>query len=231
MASFRLQVRRTPEVRVFDRPVSLVPGLRPVLVLFVLVLSPPLAVRAVEENPFGDVSAATVAARVDAFHTQLVEAMKVPGYRERVAVLEPVVAGFFDLSTVSRITLGRTWRELDEARRGQFRGLLERLIVATYADRFDRYDGQQFINVESVPARRGWVVKTELVRANGERVHLDYYFHGEGVFNVVADGVGDLSLRRADYNSIVKREGFASLLAHLEENIAKLNEADRGDAL
>ena len=32
-------------------------------------------------------------------------------------------------------------------------------------------------------------------------------------------GVSDLSLRRADYNSIVKKEGYASLLAHLRNKI------------
>ena len=62
-------------------------------------------------------------------------------------------------------------------------------------------------------------MKTEMVRANKEIVRLDYYFLNGGVFNVVADGVSDLSLRRADYNSIIKSEGFLALLSHLRQKI------------
>ena len=198
---------------------------------FLLVaLTLPLPVAAAGEVAPGGVSAATVTATVGAFHERLVEVMKAPVFRERAAVLEPAVPLFFDMQTVCRLTLGRSWRELDEARRSQFRGLLEQLIVATYADRFDSFSGQRFINVESVPARQGWVVKTELVRANGERVNLDYYFNGDAVYNVVADGVSDLSLRRADYGSIIRREGYAALVAHLEQNIAELHENEPGRA-
>jgi phospholipid transport system substrate-binding protein len=66
------------------------------------------------------------------------------------------------------------------------------------------------------------VVRTELERSNGERVSLDYYFRGGQVFNVVADGVSDLSLRRADYNGVIKSQGYERLLSHIRENIAEL---------
>ena len=165
-------------------------------------------------------------ARVDGFHALLIEVMQTQRFAERAAALEPNVAGFFDIDTISRIVLGRTWRELDDARKLEFRELLEALIVATYADRFDSYDGQRFERLESLPARRGWVVKTQLVRANGERVNLDYYFNGDDVFNVVADGVSDLSLRRADYNSIIKQEGYDALIRHMRENIVELGGDD-----
>ena len=165
-------------------------------------------------------------ARVDGFHALLIEVMQTQRFAERAAALEPNVAGFFDIDTISRIVLGRTWRELDDARKREFRELLEALIVATYADRFDSYDGQRFERLESLQARRGWVVKTQLLRANGERVNLDYYFNGDDVFNVVADGVSDLSLRRADYNSIIKQEGYDALIRHMRENIVELGGDD-----
>ncbi|MCZ6708912.1 MAG: ABC transporter substrate-binding protein, partial [Gammaproteobacteria bacterium] len=75
----------------------------------------------------------------------------------------------------------------------------------------------------------GWVVKTELEKSDGERVNLDYYFRGGKVFNVVADGVSDLSLRRADYNSIIKTEGYDRLLSHIRQNIAKRKAGDADD--
>ena len=174
--------------------------------------------------------AQTVNDKIDGFHAILIEVMQTARYADRVAALEPAVAGFFDLDTVSRITLGRTWRELDDARKAEFRKLLATLVVATYADRFDSFSGQRFERLESLPGRRGWVAKTHLVRANGERVNLDYYFNAGAVFNVVADGVSDLSLRRADYNSIIKQEGYDALIRHIRDNIAEMSDDNEKDA-
>ncbi|MFZ8890496.1 MAG: ABC transporter substrate-binding protein, partial [Pseudomonadales bacterium] len=64
-----------------------------------------------------------------------------------------------------------------------------------------------------------FVVYTTLERPGNSSVSLNYFLRDGGIFNVVADGVSDLSLRRADYNSIVKKEGYASLLAHLRNKI------------
>ena len=176
------------------------------------------------------VDADTVNASIDGFHARLVEVMQKARYGDRVAAMASVVPEFFDIGTVSRITLGRTWRELDAARKREFQELLKALIAATYADRFDSYNGQRFVRLDALEARRGWVVKTQLVRANGEKVNLDYYFNVGAVFNVVADGVSDLSLRRADYNSIIKQEGYDALIRHIKENIAEMRDNNEGDA-
>jgi phospholipid transport system substrate-binding protein len=160
--------------------------------------------------------------KIESFHSALLGAMRSnDAYDVRFASLAPIVGEVFDVPTIARISLGRTWKSLDEPARAQFCELLEELITATYTDRFDSYSGQTFHLLSAEPARRGWVVKTELEKSDGERVSLDYYFRGSQVFNVVADGVSDLSLRRADYNSIVKEEGYDRLLAHIRDSIAE----------
>ena len=161
-------------------------------------------------------------ARVTGFHGELLEAMQSGlDFSGRSDALRDSVVAFFDIETISRISLGRTWRSLDAPAQAEFSELLQRLIVATYASRFATYSGQSFHTLSSEAASRGWVVKAELARSNGEKVTLDYYFRDAGVFNVVADGVSDLSLRRADYNSIVKSDGYAALLEHLRSKIAE----------
>ena len=147
--------------------------------------------------------------------------LKTEEYAARFALLEPAVGELFDLETIARISLGKTWRTLEAEQQAEFVELLRVLIVATYSDRFDNFDNQRFEHIETIASRRGWVVKTELVRSNGERVNLDYYYRDGRVFNVVADGVSDLSLRRADYNSIIKREGYDALIQQVEANIVE----------
>ncbi len=166
------------------------------------------------------------AASVDRFHGVLVGAMQAGAFDARLVLLAPAVAELFDVVSIARISVGRSsWRSLPDAERTAFIELLERLIVATYADRFDSYSGQRFERVGSAAASTGVVIKSQLIRANGEPVNLDYYFRGAKVFNVVADGVSDLSLRRADYAAIIRKQGFAALVEHIEASIAEAGAA------
>ncbi len=163
-------------------------------------------------------------ARIDRLHEALLAAMQCECASDaRAAGLQPVVQALFDVTNIVRISTGRAWREFDESQRADLEGALERLIVVTYADRFDSFAGQRFEVLGEEMSRTGAVVRTEIVRSSGERVPIDYYFRGDKVFNVVASGVSDLSLRRADYSSILKEQGYGALLAHIEENIVELS--------
>ena len=150
---------------------------------------------------------------VERLHTALLEAMQMADHPTREAYLRPVITDTFDARRIAGISLGRTWRSLDDVQRDDFVTLLMDLVVATYADRFDRYNDQRFVTdaVETVQANV--VVQTRLLRT-------DYVLKGGRIFNVIADGVSDLSLRRADYNSILKQEGYDSLVQHLRDKTA-----------
>ena len=155
--------------------------------------------------------------QVEVLHAALIAAMQTEVLAEREKMLTPVILAAFDVPSIARISLGRTWKELAPANREQFVGALGELIVATYADRFDTYNDQQFVTRAVKTARTGAIVQTSLVKQNGESVSLDYFFRGGKIFNVVADGVSDLSLRRADYNAMIKQHGYDALLAHIKD--------------
>ena len=61
-----------------------------------------------------------VNAQVDEFNALLIEVLQMPRLSDRVAALEPGVAEFFDIDTISRITLGRTWRNSTMPRKANF---------------------------------------------------------------------------------------------------------------
>ncbi len=160
---------------------------------------------------------------VNAFHAALLSALRSGApFAARLALVEPQVQAHFNLATIARLSLGATWRGLNTTEREQFRLALKDLIAATYADRFAEDSGQRFELIGVDPGRRGPVVRTQLVRSSGAPVRLDYHFRDGQIYNVVADGVSDLSLRRADYNSIVKQQGFTALLAHILEQYRSL---------
>ena len=96
--------------------------------------------------------------------------------------------------------------------------------MATYAANFDGYTGERFETSGAKENRSGLMVKTELVAQDGGRIAFDYLLrNGKGVWqiiNVIADGVSDLSLKRADYTAVIKSEGFDSLITELNGKIA-----------
>lgn len=159
-------------------------------------------------------------ASIEKFHSALLETMMLDEHPAREARLNGIIKEIFDVRRIASISLGRTWRELDKSQRTDFISRLSELIVATYADRFDSFNGQRFTTLGVQQARGGFVVRTELIKNDGGKVSLDYFLRDGRVFNVVADGVSDLSLRRADYNSILKSEGYAALLGHIQEKVA-----------
>ena len=166
---------------------------------------------------------------VDGFHQRLVQLMQSAApFAERERTIAPVIGDVFDLTAISRVSLGRaTWKSLSREEREHFVGLLGQLISATYASRFDSYNNQRFeVRDLNSPREGRHVVKTELVRNNGERVTLDYYLSKNRVFNVVADGVSDLSLRRADYSAVIKQSGYPALLTQIEASIAEFRADD-----
>ena len=161
--------------------------------------------------------------QVDRLHATLLESMQSGGdHAQRAARIQDVVLRLFDFETIARVSVGREWGNMTETDRTRLVELLKRLSVATYADRFDSYEGQRFERTGVQISTTGSVVKSVIVRSNGERVALHYYFRSGRIFNVVADGVSDLALRRADYGSILKREGLPALFRHVEQNVADL---------
>ena len=162
------------------------------------------------------------------FHHELLSSMKSSApFVERYAVLDHAVGKAFDVLTITRISLGKSWRAQSAEERLGFRALLQELIVSTYTSRFSGYNEQRFETVEATEVREGrWVVKTHLVKNDGSVVRLDYYFRDGLIFNVVADGVSDLSLRRSDYASIIGSEGLDGLRRSIRDSIEEYRSSD-----
>ncbi len=162
-------------------------------------------------------------------HAALLAAMKnahTLGYKGRYANLAPVVRESYDLSRVVRVAAGSYWRGLNHEQKVLFFHTFSRLVIATYAHRFDGYSGERFKNISERPLGRGnVVVRTVLVKHNGGLVHLDYVLHRRKgmwrIINVIAEGVSDLALKRVEYTTVLRNQGFEALMAKLKAKVAQ----------
>ena len=181
-------------------------------------------VRAEETEAGADAARATVE-RLYATILEVMQRGEQLAYEGRYAELDPVIRQSYDLPFMSAKTLGRYWRDLSEEDRERWVSTFSRLTISTYADRFDKYSGQQFEVLAVEPSsHETLMVRTRIVPVGEKPVDLDYRLRGANgtwrVIDVFMNGtVSELALRRSEYSSVFKRDGFESLLSSLEEKI------------
>ncbi len=171
---------------------------------------------------------ATPQATIDALDAALLKSMQGGskiGYHGRYAIVSPVVRKAYDFKRIASLALGTYWSKLSTAQQQEFVNVLADYTAATYAARFDNYAGEHFAVVSSETMQPGTEgVFSTLTMRNGKVHRFDYLLQQqEGqwrIVNVVADGVSDLSLKRAEYTETMKSKGFSALLAHLNAQIA-----------
>ncbi len=151
------------------------------------------------------------------------------GYRGRYEILRPVVEETFDFESITRYSVGRIWRTFDDEQKSELTKKFTILSIATYAARFDGYSGEKFRLASSKPLKRGrYLVRTELVKSDGEIIHMDYVLKKKKgrwrVINVVVNGVSDLSLKRAQYTYVLRKKNYKGLIRKLDKKIAAYEE-------
>lgn len=150
------------------------------------------------------------------------------GYEGRMRKLEPVLRAAFDFPQMARISAGRHWSKLSDAQRSALIGSFARMSIATFASRFDGYSGERFEVVGTAPGPRGSIlVRNNLVKSNGEAVAINYLLQETDgqwrVSDVYLDGIySELATKRAEYSSVLSREGFDALIARMAAKVTEL---------
>jgi len=145
---------------------------------------------------------------------------RILGQSGRFTQLDPVIRRSFDIASMARLSVGPSWAGLSEAQRQQMTESFARYISATYADRFDSYAGQKLEVTGEQPAPAGVMVKSQIIKANGEPVKVDYMMRrtGDGwlISDIYLDGaISEVATRRSEFATILRNEGIDGLIAAL----------------
>jgi phospholipid transport system substrate-binding protein len=160
---------------------------------------------------------------VQGLYDALLSTMKngrILGQSGRFTQLAPVIRSTFDIASMARLSVGSSWAGLSEAQRLQVSESFGRYISAIYADRFDSYDGQKLEVTGEQPAPSGVMVKSQIIKANGEPVKVDYMMRRNGeswlISDIYLDGaISEVATRRSEFATILKNEGIDGLIAAL----------------
>src|SRR5689334_6557538 len=142
------------------------------------------------------------------------------GQSGRFTQLEPVIRRSFDIASMARLSVGSSWTSLTDGQRQQVTESFARYISAIYADRFDSYAGQKLQVTGEQPAAAGVMVKSQIIKANGEPVNIDYMMRRNGevwlISDIYLDGaISEVATRRSEFAAILRNEGIDGLIAAL----------------
>jgi phospholipid transport system substrate-binding protein len=142
------------------------------------------------------------------------------GQSGRFKQLEPVIRRTFDIPSMARLSVGSSWATLTEAQRQQVTESLGRYISAIYADRFDSYAGQRLQVTGEQLVAAGVMVRSQIVKTNGELVTVNYMMHRNGnswlISDIYLDGaISEVATRHSEFAAILKSQGIDGLIAAL----------------
>lgn len=140
-----------------------------------------------------------------------------------VALTEEKILPHFDFERMSRIVLGRNWKNASKEQQAQFVSEFRTLLVRTYSSALAKYRNQ---NIVYKPMRAGAAdtevtVKTEIVQPGGPPVLVDYSLlkrdDGWKVYDVVIEGISLVTNYRGQFANEIKQGGMDSLIQKLAE--------------
>ena len=175
--------------------------------------------------PASPATAAGSSEIIQQFYAQLLDTMKNAaqlGPKGRYQRLEPLVARTFDVPFMARLSIGPQWGSLTLDQKKRAAQAYARYVAATYATRFDGYSGERLEVLGEQKVRRGTIVRSQIVKSDGEPVAINYLVHDNAVGNQIRDvylsgTISELATRRSEFATILRTGGIDGLIAALNK--------------
>jgi phospholipid transport system substrate-binding protein len=146
------------------------------------------------------------------------------GNPNKVAQLaEAKVLPHFDFERMTRLAVGRNWREASDAQKQALVKEFRTLLVRTYSNSLTAYRNQ---TIEVKPTKLAAAdteatVRTQVIQPGGPSIPIDYSMQkadgGWKVFDVVIDGVSLVTTYRGSFSEQIQKGGVDGLVKALAE--------------
>ena len=119
----------------------------------------------------------------------------------------------FAIKGIARYSLGRNWNSASDADRSEYLTLFEDVIVATWADRFSGYSGQEFSVENAVDASSAnaaehvAIIRSVFFSDPQSPISIDWRVASRGdlfkITDVVIEGVSMANTQRDEFSSVI----------------------------
>lgn len=157
------------------------------------------------------------------------------GDRKKILdLLDAKVLPLFDFGRMTRLAVGRPWREATPTQRQALTGHFRELLVRTYSAAFSSYTYQsQSVEFKPFRMENGATdvkVGTAIIRPNTPPLPVDYGMYktpdGWKVYDVVVEGVSLVTTYRGTFSDEIRRGGIDGLIKSLEDKNRSLAQQD-----
>ena len=149
------------------------------------------------------------------------------GDRQKALQLaEEKVLPHIDFAEAARLAVGLAWRQASKEQREQIVTEFRRMLVRTYSNSIQRYEGQ---SVKVLPARMkpgdtDVTVRNQYLRPGQTALMVEYAMRkteqGWKIYDIVVEGVSLVLTYRSEFDAIVKQQGIDGLIKRLAEKNA-----------
>jgi phospholipid transport system substrate-binding protein len=136
-------------------------------------------------------------------------------------LVENIVLPHVDLAGLSRLTLGKYWRQATPEQRTRFAEEFRRLLIRTYSSSLIEYKDQsveyQMLTVSD--DRQRSIVRSRIVQPGQPGMQIDYRLRRTGsgwkIYDVTIEGVSLAVSYRTTFSEEIRRNGIEALIDNL----------------
>ncbi len=146
------------------------------------------------------------------------------GDRQKALKLaEEKVLPHIDFEEATRLAVGRAWREAKPEQRKQLVDEFRRMLVRTYSNAIEGYQGQ---TMKVLPSRgkqdpEDATVRAQFIRAGGKPLPIEFQTRkteqGWKIYDITVEGVSLVLTYRSEFDAVVKQQGLDGLVKRLAE--------------
>jgi phospholipid transport system substrate-binding protein len=152
--------------------------------------------------------------RIEQYNQALLGVMKqgkALGMAGRAERFQPIVENYYDNAAAAALVVGAPWAKASPADKAALIAALTRHNAVSHASNYKSFDGERFV-VDANSVVRG---ADRLVRVRIDRTQIVYRMRQRGgqwkIVDVLADGISQMAVQRADYASTVASAGVGGL--------------------
>lgn len=153
---------------------------------------------------------------------------------QRAEKFRHILRDSFDLMTIGRFVIGRSWNAATPDQQKEYMTLFEDLVVRTYGSRMSLYTGEGFEVVTARPeSEKDYIVVSHITHPDGSQpTVIDWRLRQRngklGVIDVVVEGVSLSVTQRQEYAAVIQRSGgqINGLLDLMRQQIQDITAAE-----
>lgn len=148
--------------------------------------------------------------------------------RKAVELVETKVLPYFDFAHMTRLAVGKDWKQASAEQKAQLTQEFKTLLVRTYSNALTQYRNQQidFKPLKAKPEDTDVIVRTEVRQPGAKPVQIDYSLDKQGdawkVYDVMVAGVSLVTNYRDSFGQEVRAGGIDGLIKSLKDKNKQL---------